>query len=130
MLQDRCKSGAVAAESERFASIRKRAAIFLIASLGLCGCANHPPVPDHLAEQGVIKYCEPVWPTGANRARLEGFVELRFSVSEQGRPFNVRAIDANPRRTYEFAAREALECWRFQATGESWEGQFKFEFVY
>jgi protein TonB len=55
----------------------------------------------------------PVYPREAQVKGIEGFVTLRFDISELGRPINVSVIKSSPRGIFEKQARRALKKWKY-----------------
>lgn len=66
------------------------------------------------AELTAIKSRMPNYPWRARRQGIEGFVELEFSVDEQGRVTDVEVLDAMPQGVFEKAASKALAKWTFE----------------
>ncbi len=57
----------------------------------------------------------PRYPPTAKARRIEGFVEVEFSVDTDGKTADIRIIDAEPAGVFERAAQRAIRRWRFQA---------------
>lgn len=57
---------------------------------------------------------DPVYPPHALRQRIEGWVEVEFTVSEQGATRDVDVVGAEPPGVFEAAATEAVAAWRFR----------------
>ena len=57
---------------------------------------------------------DPVYPDHALRNRIEGWVEMEFTITETGTVRDVEVLDSAPRGTFEAAATEALRAWRFK----------------
>ena len=64
-------------------------------------------------EARLLKRVEPQYPVAARRERLEGFVELRFTVSESGAVQDIEVLDAQPHGTFEQAAIAAVRRWKY-----------------
>lgn len=56
----------------------------------------------------------PQYPSTQAQAGTEGFVSLQFDVSASGNVINIQVIDAEPKRVFNRAARQALRKWRYQ----------------
>jgi len=56
---------------------------------------------------------EPRYPPRAQRANLEGYVRLGFSITPQGRVTDIQVLDAKPAGIFERAAIQALKRWRY-----------------
>lgn len=57
---------------------------------------------------------EPQYPRQAAMAGTEGWVRLRFDISETGDVINVEVIEAEPRRVFDSAARNAVLRWKYR----------------
>jgi protein TonB len=69
-------------------------------------------LPDRDLEQ--LTATEPVYPPGALRERVEGWVEVDFTVTEAGAVREIEIVAAEPRGVFEAAATAAVGQWRFQ----------------
>ncbi len=56
----------------------------------------------------------PAYPRDAQIKGIEGFVTLRFDISELGRPINVAVVKSHPRGVFEKQARKALRKWKYK----------------
>lgn len=56
----------------------------------------------------------PRYPTSAQRAGIEGWVEVDFSVGTDGEVHDAKVARAQPRHVFDRAALEAVDRWRFQ----------------
>lgn len=56
----------------------------------------------------------PQYPVEALRDGREGWVKLRFTVTAAGTVDDIQVIDAEPKRLFDKAARDALRKWRYQ----------------
>ena len=70
------------------------------------------PLPDRDLEQ--LTATEPVYPPEALRDRVEGWVEVDFTVTEAGVVREIEIAAAEPRGVFEAAATAAVGEWRFQ----------------
>jgi TonB family protein len=57
---------------------------------------------------------DPVYPPAALQNRIEGWVELMFTITETGAVRDVEVVDAQPRGVFESAATQAIGHWRFR----------------
>ena len=57
----------------------------------------------------------PRYPRTARLRRIEGFVEVEFTVEADGSTADIRIVEAQPAGIFERAARRAIGRWRFQA---------------
>ena len=70
------------------------------------------PLPDRDLEQ--LTATEPVYPPAALRDRVEGWVEVDFTVTEAGAVREIEIVAAEPRGVFEAAATAAVGEWRFR----------------
>lgn len=63
----------------------------------------------------------PKYPMDAMREGTEGWVKLAFDINKVGKVVNISVIDAQPKRIFDKAARQALRKWKYQA--KSVDGQ-------
>jgi protein TonB len=61
----------------------------------------------------VIYTVRPVYPHLARRRGIEGWVEVRFLVSRNGRVSKEEIVQARPEGVFENSALDALRAWRF-----------------
>ncbi len=61
-----------------------------------------------------LRFVEPAYPPDAFRRRIEGWVEVEFTVDQQGTPIDIEVVDAAPRGIFDAAAREAVAAWRYR----------------
>jgi protein TonB len=59
------------------------------------------------------KTVAPVFPDAAKNRGVSGWVEVGFTVTQNGSVENVRVLNAEPKDTFDFAATQAVEQWRF-----------------
>ncbi|MBC8025950.1 MAG: energy transducer TonB, partial [Steroidobacteraceae bacterium] len=60
------------------------------------------------------EYVEPKFPAASRYRGFEGWVELEFTVRPDGSTADVVVTNSNPRRTFDAAARRAIEQWRYK----------------
>lgn len=72
----------------------------------------------------------PSYPPRAQRRGLEGFVEVEFVIQRNGRVDggSIRVINAQPRRVFEDAAREAIARWQFEPSQQLRRATQRIEF--
>lgn len=64
------------------------------------------PVPVHLVP--------PEYPAAAARRHAHGYVVVAFTVDADGHTSDIQVVESQPRRTFDSAARRAVEQWRFK----------------
>lgn len=57
---------------------------------------------------------QPNYPISAAQNGKEGFVVVGFDIAADGSTSNVRVLDANPKRTFDAAARDAVKRWKYK----------------
>lgn len=62
----------------------------------------------------LIKKVDPVYPQRALRQRMEGWVELSFTVTTSGDVTGVEVVNAQPKREFDREAIRALQQWKFK----------------
>lgn len=92
--------------------------MFRYRTLALAALALAFALPTHAnAQLAPIKRVEPVYPVDAARSRVEGFVEVEFTVNSTGKVESVSVVNARPSRTFESAAVAAVKQWTFAPGG-------------
>jgi protein TonB len=61
----------------------------------------------------LVKSVPPQYPNAALRRRQEGWVQVEFTVTSSGSVANARVLDADPPRTFDRAALDAVQRWNF-----------------
>ena len=84
--------------------------------LVLAACALAIALPAH-ASLVPTKRVEPTYPAQAARDRVEGFVEVEFTVDAAGKVESVSVVNARPARVFESAAVAAVKKWEFAPGG-------------
>ena len=76
----------------------------------------------------VVSQVQPRYPPLALRRRIEGFVELSFTVQPDGSVTDISVIDSEPRTLFNREAINALERWRFAPGAAPVKGRRTFDF--
>ncbi len=58
---------------------------------------------------------EPQYPAKAKQRRIEGWVDIEFTISPAGTVDNPKVIGAHPRNVFEQSALRAIRRWRYNA---------------
>lgn len=75
-----------------------------------------------------LSTARPQIPREAYEAGIEGWVEVVFYVSKEGRVSNIRIVDAQPKGVFEAAMIESVRNWIYPASGGAREVQQRFDF--
>lgn len=75
-----------------------------------------PPAPRALPK--LIADAAPRYPLSARNRRIEGRVQVAFTIQPDGTVADARAVSAQPQGVFEEAALAAASRWRFEATGQ------------
>lgn len=76
----------------------------------------------------VVRQVPPRYPPGAGRRRLEGTVEVAFTINPDGSVSDVEVIRSDPPRIFDRAAVAAMEEWQYEAPGRSLRASRSFVF--
>jgi protein TonB len=57
---------------------------------------------------------EPKYPRKAARSRVEGWVRVEFTITEEGEVTDAVVVDSRPRRTFDRSAVQSIQKWRFK----------------
>lgn len=95
--------------------------------------APAPPPPPPAATPApvmptVVSSVQPRFPPLALRRRIEGSVDVGFTIMPDGSVTNVRVLSSRPNNTFDREAMNAMERWRFTATGRQVESHRIFDF--
>ncbi|MBL8297194.1 MAG: energy transducer TonB [Rhodanobacteraceae bacterium] len=71
------------------------------------------PAGGESREAVLVKSVPPQYPSAALRRRQEGWVQVEFTVTSSGAVANARVLDADPPRTFDRAALDAVQRWSF-----------------
>lgn len=86
--------------------------IFMIATMVfLIGCAA-TPLPDR-ADASLQARANPTYPAYAAKNNIEGYVQMRFDIDEDGDPVNIKVINSVPEKIFDQAAIKALSNWKY-----------------
>lgn len=77
------------------------------------------------AESRPIVRVPPSYPAEAARNGIEGWVKLSFDVMPSGTVGNIQILDAQPKRTFDRAAKRALAKWKYRPSFENGEARFQ-----
>lgn len=72
------------------------------------------PVVISARNLSVVAALPPRYPQSARARRIEGFVELEFTVDRDGGTSDIRVVRADPSGVFERAAERAVSRWKFQ----------------
>lgn len=86
--------------------------------------------PIDVGELLPINRVPPEYPRRAQRRGLEGYVELTFLVTPDGRvdTDSIRVVEARPGNVFDRAARQAVSQWRFEPSGQLRRARQRLEF--
>lgn len=87
-----------------------------------------PPVEPAPVTPSVVSAVQPRYPPNALRRRVEGSVELGFTIMPDGSVANVRVLSSRPGNTFDREAINAMERWRFTPPGRQVESRRSFDF--
>jgi protein TonB len=76
--------------------------------------AEAAPVAVASRDLEAIATPDPAYPPEAFRARVEGWVEVEFTVDAQGAATDVAVVASEPRGVFDAAASEAVAAWRYR----------------
>lgn len=91
-------------------------ATFFVSSIGAPVIRNkiNPNFDTQGGDARPIVRVEPKYPAIAAREGIEGWVKLSFSITSSGTVDNIQVLDAEPKRTFNQAAKRALAKWKYK----------------
>lgn len=107
--------------SQKQSAVANTQQLSSVPSLGLdtaiSGISNNAPTfGDFGANQQAMPLhrVEPSYPARALQRGIEGYVVMRFTIDETGRPTDIQVVEAEPKRVFERDAIRALSNWKYQ----------------
>ena len=90
-------------------------AVLMVAEIGAQAIDSATPTDDAPDQSGPVRLIEvaPEYPPQAAASGIEGYVEVQFSVSMDGRVANPEIVSAEPAGVFEQAALSAVSRWRY-----------------
>jgi len=76
----------------------------------------------------IVNQVAPRYPAQAQRRRLEGMVEVEFTIAANGSVSSVRVLRSEPAGVFDREAIGAMQRWRFEPTGRDMVGRRVFDF--
>lgn len=90
--------------------MKKFSSLMAIVAMG----AGLVMAPAALAQEPeLVEVAAPEYPRGAERRQLEGYVTVRYNVTETGEVANVEVVEQTPEGVFDRAVLRALEGWRY-----------------
>lgn len=94
------------------------AAIFALVTANMAFAKAPPQSPEaaqsKINEAHPITYVSPHYPEAAARENTEGFVILKFDITETGTTANISVVDASPAGVFDESAKTALKQWKYK----------------
>ncbi|MGX5202969.1 energy transducer TonB [Aliikangiella sp. IMCC44632] len=88
------------------------------------------PIPQLTHQQAKpLKVVQPCFPYRAIRLNAEGWVQLEFSLDEQGLPVDIQPIDDSPKGIFKDCALKSLRKWSFDLPREH-QKDARYQFVF
>lgn len=81
--------------------------------------------PPSVEQPVVLKAPAPKYPDGALKNRLEGYVDIEYTIDTDGDTDDINVLDAKPEGVFNLAARRAVASWRFKPYRVNGEAQPK-----
>ena len=90
----------------------KRLFFLFIALVLIASCGQKVAYQDPKTK--AIDKPDPLFPIGAARDNIEGYVRLSFDINEQGETENIQVIEANPIKTFTKVSMDAVSQWKYE----------------
>lgn len=90
--------------------------------------ARSEPTPVRLDDLGIERFISPVYPRGAMRRGLTGYVEVAFNVDPDGNTSAIEIIRGVPAGTFDKSAAHAVRQWRFAPRQDTVRGNVTLRF--
>src|SRR5690606_29413432 len=87
-----------------------------------------PPAASPAGLPPIVAQAPPRYPPQAQRRRIEGLVEVEFTVRADGSVAAARVLRSEPEGVFDREALGAIQRWRFEATGREVVGRRVFDF--
>lgn len=71
------------------------------------------PEPPKIIPAKIISRAAPRYPNRALKSNTEGWVQVRFSITKDGTPFDIEVVDSEPKKVFDDAAIKSVKKWRF-----------------
>ena len=65
-----------------------------------------------------VKLVQPEYPRGAERRKIEGWVDVQYTVGVDGKTADATVVSAEPPGVFDAAAIKAVQKWKFEKQGE------------
>jgi len=105
--------------AELAVAARSAAVRDLIATQALPATVPAALVPTAVDAPARLHVVQPVYPTRATDGRIEGNVELEYSIAADGSVKDIRVLQAQPKGVFDAAAQTALSLWQFSHPSEA-----------
>lgn len=90
--------------------MKKISSLMAIVAMG----AGLMMAPSALAQEPeLVEVAAPEYPRGAERRELEGYVTVRYNVTDTGAVADVEVVEQTPEGVFDRAVLRALEDWRY-----------------
>ncbi|TGY87628.1 energy transducer TonB [Marinicauda algicola] len=90
--------------------MKKISSLMAIVAMG----AGLVAAPAALAQEPeLVEVAAPEYPRGAERRELEGYVTVRYNITDTGEIADVEVVEQTPEGVFDRAVLRALESWRY-----------------